>query len=253
MLFRSLNLTSPNWSACITANDEYIKSLQSTLPETVLLGGILFSCLLGFSVYTAIIAHERRKKLRQKQYTIQKSEAHLSAILASAPDGLLSVDHKGVICSINDEIVNIFGYPEEELLGQSIEVLIPMKHKKQHAHYVSNYIESGKDKVMAAGREIFGSRKDGTPIALSIGLSRTIMPNGKVLITASVRDITERKRNELRLRLSEERYSQVVNSVEDHAIIALDLEGKIDSWNRLQSTYFIGKKYLCWTKSNSWW
>ncbi len=134
---------------------------------------------------------------KRTQQQLEERSGRLNTILKMAPDGILSVDMNGIIRSVNESILQIFGYKEKQLIGQNIEFLIPKKYHQQHKKDVSKYAKMGKAKVMASGREVYGVGSDGQQIPLEIGLSRTIMPDKSFEVVATVRNISERKEAEL--------------------------------------------------------
>lgn len=219
---REFKFHNLEWTINISPRLEFILEHKSTLPETVLFGGILFSLLLGIAVYSSITSNEQSRRLI-------KNEARLSAILATAPDGILSVNEKSIILSANKEVFRIFGWSEKELIGQDLEVLIPGNGDSSKEIY--RYIKLAKPKSALSAKEVKGIHRNRTPIDVGVSLSSHLLPTGSSQITVSIRDITRRKLSQEKLRQSEELYRLVVNCVEDYAIISLDLEGNIKSWN----------------------
>ncbi|QDT45210.1 Phytochrome-like protein cph2 [Gimesia alba] len=142
-----------------------------------------------FTTFSTIIAaywNARKYKESEKKYR---------GLLECAPDALVICNQDGKIILTNTQATSIFGYSQEELIGEPVEVLIPEDiraiHKKKHVGYFSN------PKVCPMGKsaDLYGLRKDGSqfPIEVSLGPLRT---DSGVLVTASIRDVTERKRAE---------------------------------------------------------
>lgn len=102
---------------------------------------------------------------------LKKSEAQLRSILETASDGILTIDHRGLILSYNPAAEKLFGYPKEEVLGKKINILMPSPYREEHDTYLSEYRESHQKKVIGIGREVVGQKKDGTlfPMYLSVG------------------------------------------------------------------------------------
>lgn len=136
---------------------------------------------------------------RQKvESALRKSEAMLNSLFESAPDATILVDAEGKIVRVNRRMEEVFGYEREELLGSSIERLIPSQVKMRHAHYRQAYNDMRAVRPMGAGFDLTAVRKDGSLLPVDIMLSPVETEAGQFVISA-IRDITEQKRlqNEL--------------------------------------------------------
>lgn len=121
----------------------------------------------------------------------------------SAPNAMLMVDGDGRIVLVNAQTEKLFGYPREELLGQSIERLVPERFRAAHPGHRHAFFSHPQTRSMGAGRDLYGLRKDGTEVPVEIGLNPIRMGNAHFVLAAVV-DITERKRAEERFRLAVE-------------------------------------------------
>jgi two-component system, LuxR family, sensor kinase FixL len=118
------------------------------------------------------------------------------AIIEAAPDAMILTDRTGRIVMVNPQASHLFGYPPAELVGHSIEILIPVRYRKQHPKHRTRYFEEPKTRPMGAGGlELFGLRKDGSEFPAEISLSPLETEDGRVAITA-IRDVSERRRAE---------------------------------------------------------
>ena len=151
-------------------------------------------------------------------------------IFEACPDGVLVSDAEGRIVRINAQIEAMFGYGRDELAGQAVEELIPERFRAIHPGERERYHAAPRVRAMGAGLELYGRRKDGSEFPVDIMLSPIATEHGS-LVLAVVRDITDRKRAEQALRLSEERLRLLVESVRDYAIFMLDAAGHITSWS----------------------
>lgn len=104
---------------------------------------------------------------------------------------------------VNREVERLFGYPREELLGQSIEMLVPERIRSVHSGFRLNFHSSPSVRAMGAGRDLYGQRKDGSEVPIEIGLTPVPTPEG-LYILASVVDISGRRRAETRFRVAVE-------------------------------------------------
>jgi len=133
----------------------------------------------------------------------KRAEARFRAVVESAPSGMVMINREGTIELINRETERLFGYSREELLGKSIELLVPHRLRERHPGHRTDFFANPQTRAMGEGRDLFGVRKDGTEIPVEIGLNPIETDEG-LFVLASVVDITERKRAETELRRSNE-------------------------------------------------
>ena len=147
----------------------------------------------------------------------------LKNIVDIIPSAIVIVDHEGVIRFINPETVKLFGFAEDELLGRSINVMIPERFRANHPQYRESYYRDPRPRAMGAGRELYGLRKGDIEFPIEIGL-RPMKVAGTSWVLASIIDITERRK-------VEDHYRLIVEHSRD-AIYSEDLDGNILSWNK---------------------
>jgi len=152
-------------------------------------------------------------------------------LLEAAPDDMVIVDRTGRMLLINSQTESMFGYSREELLNQPVEILIPERFRQKHSQHRDAYHAAPHPRPMGIGLELYGRRKDASTFPVEISLS-PLEEQGGVLVTAAIRDVSERKRAEEALRQSQERFRLLVEEVKDYAIFMLDPTGKIVSWNK---------------------
>jgi PAS domain S-box-containing protein len=131
----------------------------------------------------------------------RRNEARLAQLIEGAPDAVVIIDAAGKVMIINSQTEEMFGYERDELLGQSVEVLLPERHRNPHAGHRAGYFADPRIRSMGEGLELFGLRKDRTEFAVDIWLSAIDTDDGRIA-TARIRDITERKRQEAELEQS---------------------------------------------------
>jgi PAS domain S-box-containing protein len=160
----------------------------------------------------------------------KEEEQKFESFLEAAPDAVVIADEQGNIVLVNSQTEKMFGYPRTELLGQKVEVLLPQKFRGKHHQHRAAFQERPKVRSIGTGLELHARRKDGTEFPVEISLSPLQTKSG-ALVSASVRDITERKHFEEALRQSDEQLRLLIQGVKDYAIVMLDPHGHITSWS----------------------
>jgi PAS domain S-box-containing protein len=120
------------------------------------------------------------------------SEERLRAVVETAVDGIITIDERGTISTVNPAAERIFGYPAAEMVGENVRMLMPDPYQRDHDSYIGNYLRTGQRKIIGIGREVEGRRKDGTTFPLDLAVSETRVGDRR-MFTGIVRDITERK------------------------------------------------------------
>jgi PAS domain S-box-containing protein len=128
---------------------------------------------------------------------LHDTEERMRAILDTAVEGIITIDERGIIESLNPAAERLFGYSGVELVGQNVRVLMPSPYREEHDGYLANYVHTGHAKIIGIGREVVGRRKDGTTFPMDLAVSEVKLANRR-LFTGFVRDVTGRKRAELR-------------------------------------------------------
>jgi hypothetical protein len=124
--------------------------------------------------------------------TLQYQRLRLSTILDSVESGIVVIDVSGNITSINKAGERLFDYRTTDVLGKNVGMLMPEPDQSGHDGYVSNYLDTGRPKIMGTGRELMGQRRDGSAFPLELTVTEFSV-DGQTFFTGIVNDITERK------------------------------------------------------------
>jgi PAS domain S-box-containing protein len=158
--------------------------------------GVLALCVIQFLLLIGLLV-QRASRTR--------AETRFRQVVEAAPNGILMVGPDGKIVLSNTQTEKLFGYRREELLGRSIEILVPERFRNQHPRQRDRFFAAPTSRPMGSGPDLFGQRKDGTEFPVEIGLIPVRTKTGLCAL-ASVIDITERKRGDMLLRESEGRF-----------------------------------------------
>ncbi len=125
------------------------------------------------------------------------TEAHLRSILATIPDAMIIIDEMGMILSFSAAAEKMFGYAEEEVVGENVSMLMPSPDRERHDGYLKNYRDTAVRKIIGIGRVTTARHRDGNtfPIELSVGEAWV---DGRRVFTGFIHDITQRQQAELR-------------------------------------------------------
>ncbi|MBI3221986.1 MAG: PAS domain S-box protein, partial [Nitrosomonadales bacterium] len=143
----------------------------------------------------------------------KRGEERFRAAVEAAPNAMLMVDEQGIITMVNTRTLAMFGYNQEELLGQTINVLVPEHYRSTHRHDMQQFMAHPAGRNMGMGRDLYARHRDGHEIPVEIGLNPLATNEGRFVI-ASVLDISERKLalEKLQQKNSElERYTHMVS------------------------------------------
>jgi PAS domain S-box-containing protein len=166
------------------------------LPAVVLGSGCLIAPILGLTVYTAQQAYA-------KATALGKSEARKAAILDSALDCIVTIDHRGCITEFNPAAELTFGYRRDDVMGKQLAgVIIPPSLREEHHRGLARYLATGEGRVFERRLEMTAMRADGSEFPVELAITR-IPLKGPPSFTGYLRDITERKESEKELRRSQ--------------------------------------------------
>lgn len=135
------------------------------------------------------------------------------------PDAVVTVDQSGTIRRVNGQLIAMFGYEQEEVLGQPIEILLPESARQRHVHHRKDYQLEPVGRPMGAGLDLYGRRKDGREFPIDVMLSSLSMQG---LVLAVIRDISASKKMSEDLKLIV--YSDPLTNLSNRAALYQDLK-----------------------------
>ncbi len=178
-------------SQAFTEEDE--RMLRALASQTI-------TCYESAQRFRTIQEHAKDLELQVEER--KRAEHRFRMLLETSPTGIVISDRSGRIEDVNAEALRLFGYAREELVGQTIEILLPQRFKDAHQGHRSLYAQDPRKRSMGDGMELFARRKDGTEFPVEVGLGPLATKEG-VLVSSTIVDTTARKKMEEQLRLSQ--------------------------------------------------
>ena len=162
--------------------------------------------------------------------------SRLKAIIDTAIDGIITIDSRGIVETVNPAAARIFGYQPEEIIGENIKILMPEPDKSRHDDYIANYLRTGDAKIIGKGREVLGKKKDGTVFPFLLSISEVQLED-KLIFTGIVHDISNLKKAEAALLESENKINAIIQTAVD-GIITINTRGIIEMLNPAAAKQF---------------
>lgn len=158
---------------------------------------------------------EDKETIDDVRAALEASEMRVHGILETAVNAIITISDRGIIETVNEATVIIFGYERDEMIGQNVSMLMPSPYREQHNGYLGNYHRTAERKIIGIGREALAQRKDGTLFPIDLSVGQVDLPQGRIY-TGIIRDLSERKELEEKiLSISEEEQSRIGQDIHD--------------------------------------
>ncbi len=201
------------------------KFIQPDGPHSYLVNKFIIPGETEGEDYIGGIAVDITERLRT-QNELRESQARSQAILASALDGIITIDQQGHVVEFNPAAERMFGYQNNEIIGQDMgSKIIPAELRAQHRAGLMHCVRTGESRILGRRIELTACRADGSRFPAELTINRVEF-SAQPLFTGFIRDITERKEAESALKLSEERY-RVLVSATSSIVWGADANGKV--------------------------
>jgi len=185
----------------IIASELYFM-IYRELTDTLFVLGHVYKVMAYLLIYRGMFlesVHRPVERLEAARQVIEARERRYHQLVDTAPDGVVVTDAQGRILLANRNMEAMFGYPAEELVGRPVECLMPERYRARHEAHRDSMVESWRPRAMGKVADLVGMRRDGSEFPLDISLN-TFEDDAGNRITAFIRDITERRRQEARIR-----------------------------------------------------
>ena len=195
----SFKVADRQWSVTLATDELRMTFNQQLAGWAILLIGLMFTTLVTFYYLSSRYNIIKTQKLVQKRTNeLSRSEGLIRSVLETVGDGVITINERGTVQSINRAAEIIFGYKADEVIGNNIVMLMPDPYAAEHDGYLRRYQDTAEKRIIGIGREVEGLRKDGAHFPLDLVVSEVVF-EGKSIYTGLVRDITEKKESDKKL------------------------------------------------------
>ncbi|MFA5372396.1 MAG: CHASE domain-containing protein, partial [Sideroxydans sp.] len=208
---RTIEAYGHAWTVSIYSLPMFEEEFHPILGKIVVLLGVCISVLLFMLIWFLSFRRERALALaaetNQQKKRNETVSMRLRTILDTVVDGIITIDERGIVETLNPAAERIFGYAAAEVIGQNIKMLMPEPYHSQHDGYLERYRNTGEARIIGIGREVVGRRKDGSTFPLDLAVNKMQLGD-ECRFTGIVRDITVRKQDDELLQQAKEEAEQ---------------------------------------------
>lgn len=149
------------------------------------------------------------------------NESRIVAIMNTAIDGIITIDSKGTVVSINNAVTTLLKWEEKDLIGKNVKIIVPMPYQHNHDQFIENYLKTRQAKIIGKGREVEALDKNGEKVPVSLGIGHVELDNQHMFV-AFISDLRDRKAMEASLREKEAEIRSLVANIPGIAYRCLD-------------------------------
>jgi PAS domain S-box-containing protein len=229
----SSDAASPYWFVVIHTPEAFSDARTSDLRQEF---GAAAAILLLMAAAVSLGLARYQIHRGEADQRIRLSEARLRAVTETASDAIVSADRAGTISYFNPGAERIFGYKAADVVGRPLTLLMPERFHQAHSDGLGRYVATRQSKVIGQTVELVGRRKNGQEFPIDLALASSEVDHD-LFFTAIVRDITARAEAERRLRASEARFRDLLESAPD-AVLITDQQGQIQLVNAQAEVLF---------------
>jgi two-component system CheB/CheR fusion protein len=149
----------------------------------------------GFEQTESTAAATTAAREQQTEAALHDALMRLRSVVETAADGIVTIDERGIIDSINPAAARLFGYDPSELIGRNVSILMPQPYAGEHDGYIAHYLGTGRAKIIGIGRDLIAKRRDGSLFPMRLAVSE-MMIGGRRAFTGIISDLSERRQLE---------------------------------------------------------
>ena len=233
---KPMHISGRQWKIIMLPTDVFYAKNRYYSSWILLFAGIILSLFL---YNTLLNIHRRDINVKElvaiKTKELYDSETKIRSVINNVAEGIITIDNKGIIETFNPAAEEMFGYSDDEVIGQNINILLPPAERVDHDSYINNSRLIA-PRIINKARDLYGRRKNGKLFPMELNVSSMEL-DGERKFIGMMHDITERVKNEETLRKAMQGMEQSAD-----AIFITDLEGKIEYVNR-KFAEFTGYKF----------
>lgn len=189
---KSLNLFGDKYSLIYNLNNNL--GIDSLFDYSIKIGIILFIAISFLITPLLYIVFRNFNQLKKLNQTLSQSQKEVELIFNNTSDSIILINDKGIIKKANSATEKNFGYKQEELLNKNVNILVPQPHHSHHDEYLNKHDGSMKRKIINQNRELYGLKKDGSLINISLTVTKVIISE-KVYFIGTIQNLTEQEKS----------------------------------------------------------